>query len=79
MKRKKEKVELEDLPETEDAVSDLLEAVTLHTQAEAAADADVFEIYQHRLHGRLHENPVQFKERFLKGYKVLLDDMKKGQ
>ena len=78
--KKKVKVEQEEQEDLEfnGAIDPLLEALVQEASDRTSKGHDAFELYQNQLHAHLHENLFEFKERFCKGYKILLEAIRQG-
>lgn len=62
--------------EFEKSVEDLTSAIVEDLEAGYQSDLEPFEIYANRIRHQVHENLEAFKDRFLHGYDVLIDEIK---
>lgn len=63
--------------EAEDQAAGELADLVLMKVSTFEHDVDPFEIYIHKVQSRLHSNHPEFKTRLIKGYHVLLKEVKK--
>lgn len=77
--KKKEKLGVADRPDSqkefEEPLDMLLEVVVSELNKQASKGNDPFETYQYQLHSHLYQNLPEFRERFIKGYKLLLEEV----
>jgi hypothetical protein len=73
--KKKEKSVIDPAQEIEENVHELLEAIVQDSTDRASSMHEAFEIYTHQLHSHLYTDLPIFRENFIKGYKILLEEI----
>jgi hypothetical protein len=74
-KKKKEETNSEDSEDKD--INELAEAVLNHIHVDSSNNSDPFELYSQKMRSQLHSNVNEFHSRFVKGYKVLLEELHK--
>lgn len=64
-------------PESDQAIDELVDMILENVHDEYHNDLEPFEIYAQKVRSQLHSNIVEFRSRFVKGYKVLIDELQK--
>ena len=63
--------------EFQKSVKDLTEAIVEDLEAGYQSELEPFEAYANRIRHQVHENLEQFRDRFLQGYDVLIEEIRK--
>lgn len=58
-------------------VDSLANAIVENLKEEYESDRDSFDLYTKKIHMNLHQNIEKFRDRFQKGYQVLLNELSK--
>jgi hypothetical protein len=74
-RKKKVKAFAEDEAEFDEAIDDLLEAIVNDSNTHLTEEQDPFDLYVHRVRAHLHADLPSFRERFIKGYQALFDEV----
>lgn len=65
--------------EFEKSVEDLTSAIVEDLEADYQSELEPFEAYANRIRHQVHENLETFKDRFLHGYDVLIEEINQLQ
>ena len=78
--QKKTKIKLEEADSDYDAaINELANIVVDNIHEEYRNDLEPFEVYAQKVRSQLHANIGEFRSRFVNGYRVLIEELRKKQ
>lgn len=76
--KKKVKVTTKTLADFDKCIEDLAEVIIEDAKEHHYSELEPFESYAAKVRTKIHANMEQFRDRFAKGYKILLEELEKN-